>query len=82
MTTAGEAGHDVARVLAALEQALVYVASHDHADSARANHTRIRHSPLRTLLEHASEAAKRIETYIAHGAAETGPGFTRDGGPA
>lgn len=80
MATSGEAALDQQRVQAALEQARVFVAGLDQADSARALSSEIRHSPLLTMLDQAIPAAERVSTYLGNAAGQTGASGSRDGG--
>ena len=64
MGRAGEMAREMERVSDALARAAAYVAGHDQADSARQMSGRVTYSPLRTLLEHASVNAGRVEAYL------------------
>lgn len=83
MGSPADLAHEMQTVLRALEHARVLVAGLDQADTARKLASRVAYSPLRTLLEHAEQAAARV---IADLGAQTSapleqPCVGRDGGP-
>lgn len=55
---------EMERVNRALETARVHVAGLDQADGARMLNDQVTYSPLRTLLEQAEAAAKRVTEYL------------------
>lgn len=83
MSSPADLAHEMQTVLRALEHARVLVAGLDQADTARKLAGRVAYSPLRTLLEHAEQAAARV---IAHLGTQTSAPpeqlcVGRDGGP-
>lgn len=83
MGSPADLAHEMQTVLRALEHARVLVAGLDQVDTARRLAGRVAYSPLRTLLEHAEQAAARV---IAHLGAQTSARpeqlcVSRDGGP-
>ncbi len=61
---AGEMAREMERVHIALQQARVYLAGVDQADSARQLAGAVAYSPLRTLLEQSETTAERIMAYL------------------
>lgn len=64
MTTPADLASDLGRLAQAVEQARTLVAGLDQVDAAR-QCTDLRFTPLRTVLELAAEAMKRVQEHLS-----------------
>lgn len=69
MGRAGELAREMERVHRALAASRALLAALDQADAARSLTERVAYSPLRTLVEHAEQAAERVTRYLRDQAA-------------
>ncbi|GAA2389060.1 hypothetical protein Cme02nite_71310 [Catellatospora methionotrophica] len=83
MSSPVDLANEMQTVLRALEQARVLVAGLDQADTARKLANKVAYSPLRTLLEHAEQAAARVVGHLGTQVPSPldQPCLSRDGGP-
>ncbi len=79
MTTSAELAREMETVRRALAEGTAFVVGLDNADRARTLGTDVRYSPLRTLLEHALQAADRVAEALGNLDSAPGPPW-RDGG--
>lgn len=64
MDRSGEMAREMERVNRALTAARIHVAGLDQAADARSLSHQVSHSPLRTLLEQAEQAAEWVTQYL------------------
>lgn len=85
MGTPAEARQDMTRVLETLRSLKLMMAGRDQVEAAINRLAEVRHSPLRTAVDHAMTAAERVMEFIGNQVGEDDnpcyvpPG--RDGGP-